>query len=335
MSVPRTVYVFLALGVVVASQSGNIIRLGHAHPVAIASWRLLLAAVLLAPLAGRDLTKLARLSRTEALLLLGGGAALAVHFFAWIGAVQHTTVASAATFFAINPVMTAVFGYLIFRERVSWRLAVSIGLGICGVALLGWGDLSLGPDHLTGDGLALLCSALFTVYFLVGKRMRQVLPTTTYVAAVYGVAALFGFATMLVLDLPLVEYDGQTWLCFTLMALGPTMIGHTSFNHALAHLKASWISTATLSEPLLAGLVAYYAWHEQVTGPGVAGYALICSSVVLLVRDRPKGRAREAQHAPTAPASRAREDGHHDSLFPGTWSWTKRPGYARPRPRPW
>jgi drug/metabolite transporter (DMT)-like permease len=280
------VYVFLAIGVLAASQSGNIIRLGHAHPVVLAAWRLAMASVLLAPLAGRDLVKLVRLTRAETLMLLGGGVALAVHFFAWIGAVQHTTVASAATFFAINPVITAVGGYVVFRERVSWWLAASIGLGVCGVALLGWGDVSLQPEHLAGDGLSLLCSVLFTVYFLIGKRLRQVLPTRTYVAAVYGVAAVFGFGTMVALGLPMASYDGQTWLCFALMAVGPTMLGHTSFNHALAHLKASWISTVTLSEPLLAGLVAYFAWGEDVTGHGVAGYALICSSVVLLVRDR-------------------------------------------------
>ena len=256
MAAPRNVYLFLALGLVVASQSGNIIRLGHAHPVAIAAWRLLLATVLLAPLAGRDLSKLARLTRKEWLLLVGAGLALATHFITWISAVQNTTVANAATFFAINPVITAVFAFLFFREGLGLRLAGAIGLGIAGIAVLGWSDFSFSPDHLLGDGLALVCSVLFTCYFLLGKRLRSVLPTTTYVAAVYGVAAVFAFIALFALDLPVVRYDGQTWICFVLMALGPTMIGHTSFNHALAHLKASWISTATLSEPLLAGLLA-------------------------------------------------------------------------------
>ncbi|MEE8410659.1 MAG: hypothetical protein V3T05_13745 [Myxococcota bacterium] len=40
------IYIFLAIGLVAASQSGNIIRIGDAHPVAIAAWRLLLASLL-------------------------------------------------------------------------------------------------------------------------------------------------------------------------------------------------------------------------------------------------------------------------------------------------
>jgi drug/metabolite transporter (DMT)-like permease len=286
VSVQRRVYVFLAVGLVAASQSGNLVRLGHADPVAITAWRLLLASLMLIPMAGRDLALLARLGRRDTALLFAAGAALAAHLISWIAAVQHTTVASAATFFAINPVITATSSFLIFKERVSPRLAGSIALGVLGVALLGWGDLSLAREHLVGDGLALLCSVLFTAYFLVGKRLRQRLPTAAYVAAIYGVASAFAFAALLALGLPFVDYDGQTWLCFALMAVGPTVIGHTSMNHALAHLRAGWISTATLSEPLLAGFVAFFAWGEGVTWLGAAGYALICLSVAALALER-------------------------------------------------
>jgi drug/metabolite transporter (DMT)-like permease len=283
---PRHVYLFLAAGLLAASQSGNIIRLGDAHPAAIAAFRLLLASAVLVPLAGRRLTLLGRLGRGDRALLVFAGVALAAHFLTWIAAVQRTTVANAATFFAINPVITATFGYLIFREPVSWRLAVAVVLGVAGVATMGWGHLTLTGEHLAGDGLALLCSLLFTAYFLAGKRLRRTLPTSVYVAVVYGIAAAASFALALALGVPLTGYDGRTWLCFVLMAVGPTLIGHTSFNYALAHLKASWISTSTLTEPLAAALVAWLAWGETMTAAGIAGYGLICLSVVALLRER-------------------------------------------------
>jgi drug/metabolite transporter (DMT)-like permease len=286
VSTPRRTYVFLVIGLVAASQSGNLIRIGDAHPVAIAAWRLLIATALLAPLAGRGLSKVRRLGRTDLLLLLVGGAALATHFFAWIAAVQHTTVANAAMSFAVNPVLTATAAHLLFKEKVSRRLALSIAVGIAGVGIICWGDLRLSADHLYGDGLALLCSALFTVYFLTGKRLRRRLDTTTYVTVLYGVAALVSFTVLVALDLPVIDYDERNWLCFFSMALVPTMIGHTSFNNALQYIDAGRISTATLSEPLLAGLVAYLAWDEPLAPASLVGYAFICASVVLLVTER-------------------------------------------------
>jgi len=292
MSVPKKVWVFLAIGLIAASQSGNIIRIGDAHPAAIAAWRLLIAAVLLAPLAGRDLAALGRLTRKEIVLLLLAGLTLAAHFLAWIAAVQLTTVANAAVFFAINPVITATAGYLIFGERASRRLAISIGIGLLGVAALGWSDLSFSPEGLPGDGAALLCSVLFTVYFLLGKRLRRVLPTGAYVTSIYGVASAFSFAALIAFGEPLVTYDGRTWLCFALMALVPTVIGHTSFNNALRYVDAGRISAYTLSEPLLAGFVAYLAWGEQITLGVLVGYALISASVLVLVSEGDPNKAR-------------------------------------------
>ncbi len=285
MPVPRRVYFFLCLGLAAASQSGNIIRLGEAHPVALAAWRLLIATLLLAPLAGSGLKRLKNLAKGEYLLLILTGGALAGHFFTWIAAVQLTTVANAAVFFSINPVITAVAGYFIFRERVGAWLLLSIVLGIIGVAVIGGGDFSFNREHLAGDGMAVLCSLLFSAYFLLGKKLRQSLPTSTYVTAVYGTAAVISFACLAFLKLPLVEYSPRTWLCFFLLALLPTMIGHTALNNALRYINAGKISAATLSEPLLAGAVAYFAWGEGVTLQTAAGYVLISLSVIVLAGD--------------------------------------------------
>jgi drug/metabolite transporter (DMT)-like permease len=285
------VWLFLAVGLVAASQSGNIVRIGDAPPLAIAAWRLLIAAGLFAPLAGRRLAQLARLTGRELALLVAAGAALAAHLVAWIAAVQMTTVANASVIYAINPVLTAGAAWLIYRERVSGRLAVAIALGLTGIAFLGWSNLRLKPEQLAGDGAALLCSVLFTAYFLLGKRLRNALCTTVYVTALYAIAAACCFAGLWLLDLPMVDYDGRTWLCFALMAVVPTMIGHTSFNHAVRWIPAGRIATLTLSEPMLAGAVAYLAWGETITGGLLAGYVLICASVLVVALERRKDRA--------------------------------------------
>lgn len=287
----RQAFFFLALGLLAASQSGNIIRLGEAHPAAIAAWRLLLAVLVLAPLAGRQLTQLAGLTRKEWALLLFTGAALSAHFLTWIAAVQMTTVANAAIFFSINPVLTAIAAHLIFGERLGWQLFLSIGLGLAGVAVIGIGDFTLAGGSPGGDAMALLCAVLFTAYFLAGKRLRPKLDNRVYVTVVYGTAALVSFACFPFFDLPLLDYNAITWFCFVLMALVPTLIGHTSFNNALKHFDASRIAAATLVEPLLAGLVAFFAWGERVTAAGAAGYLLICLSVLVLAFEGWKAEA--------------------------------------------
>ena len=286
MKTPRGVLFFLILGLVAASQSGNIIRLGEAHPVTLTFWRLALATVLLLPLAWRDLPALKRLSTKEGGLLIASGLLLAFHFFAWNGAVQRTTVANATILFALNPVLTATAAFFIFRERITRAMGLSILLGMAGVAVLSGGDLSLAPDLIPGDALGLLCAGLFSGYFLLARRLREKVPTAAYVIAVYGTAALVGLVGMFLLDLPLVDYDGRTWSCFVLLALVPTILGHTSFNAAIRYLGASRVATATLSEPLLAGIGAWCFWGEAIGVWTGIGYVLVIASVSVLVRDR-------------------------------------------------
>jgi len=284
------VYIFLAFGLLAASQSGNIIRLGEAHPVAIAAWRLLIAAALLLPLCRGRIYELKKLKPADRVLLLLAGIFLATHFFTWIAAVQKTTVANAAVFFSINPVLAALGGLVFFKEKVGWRLAAAIGLGVAGVLVIGLDDFSISQKHLEGDLWAVACAVLFSGYFLIGRRLRRTTDTGVYVASVYAVAALVSFACLLVLRLPIVGYDGRTWLCFVLMALVPTMIGHTSYNYALRYLKVGTIAVATLTEPVFAGLVAFFAWGEGITWLVALGYLLICLSVAVLTLPRRTAR---------------------------------------------
>jgi drug/metabolite transporter (DMT)-like permease len=162
---------------------------------------------------------------------------------------------------------------------------VAIGLGLLGVVVLGLGDLRLDAENLPGDAMALLCAAFFTAYFLVGRRLRARLSTSTYVTAMYGVAALTSAGGALALGQPMTGFDGRTWLAFALLALIPTMIGHTSMNHALRWIRPGRLSTATLSEPPLAGLVAWLAWDEAISAQAVAGYLLTAASVAVLAWD--------------------------------------------------
>ena len=304
MATPRSVYVFLAVGIVAASQSGNLIRIGDSSAVAVVAWRLLLASLIFLPLAWPDRRALVALTGRDRLILLVAGAGLAAHLIAWTAAVQLTTVANAAVFFAVNPVMVALGGYLIFGERVGLRFAVSIALGLGGVAVLGGGDLQLRPEQLAGNGYALLSAVFFAVYFLAGKQVRRSLPSGMHVLSVYGTAALVAFGVLVTLGLPVVHHSGRAWLCFVLMALIPTAIGHTSLNHALRYVPVGRLSVATLAEPLFAGAVAFVAWDEPITLQAGLGYALVAASVVVLFTER-GGSAADAATARPAPGSPA------------------------------
>ncbi len=68
------------------------------------------------------------------------------------------------------------------------------------------------------------------------------------------------------------------------MAVFPQLIGHTSFNWALNYLPVAFVSVATISEPVGAGILGILFFGEF---PGVLtliGGALILTGVLLVGR---------------------------------------------------
>jgi hypothetical protein len=63
---------------------------------------------------------------------------------------------------------------------------------------------------------------------LVGRGLRSRLSLLPYIVIVYAVSAATLLLAVLLYNLPLYPYPPGTWLMFFLLALVPTIMGHTS-----------------------------------------------------------------------------------------------------------
>ncbi|MGH7550357.1 MAG: hypothetical protein ACREK3_06320 [Gemmatimonadota bacterium] len=54
----------------------------------------------------------------------------------------------------------------------------------------------------------------------------------------------------------LLGYDGATWAALAALALGPTLVGHTTMNDALRYLRTYEVNVSILGEPIGAALWA-------------------------------------------------------------------------------
>jgi drug/metabolite transporter (DMT)-like permease len=68
------------------------------------------------------------------------------------------------------------------------------------------------------------------------------------------------------------------------MAIGPQILGHSSLNWALRYLSATFVSLATLGEPIGSTLLAWWVLGERPTVWSVVGGTLILSGIVYASR---------------------------------------------------
>jgi drug/metabolite transporter (DMT)-like permease len=79
-----------------------------------------------------------------------------------------------------------------------------------------------------------------------------------------------------------------------LLALVPQLIGHSSFNWALARLPAVFVAVATLGEPIGSAILAYLFLGEMPTLLKISGAALILAGIALTLFASPTARPMDA-----------------------------------------
>lgn len=282
--------VALVSGVLAVSTGAIFARLAEAPALVIASYRVGLASLILAPFAwwgARE--ELLRLTARDFRLAALAGLFLALHFGTWISSLQYTSVANSVMLVNTNPLWVGVLTPFISKDRVSRLTKIGIGLSVIGGVIIGAGDFATGKDTLFGDFLALAGSLCAACYLLLGRTLRRNLSLLAYVIICYGSAAVILWATVLALRLPVTGFSGKTYAAFAGMALISQIVGHSSYNWALRWFSTGLIAVSLLGEPIGATILAYVLFDEGLTWAKVVGGLLILAAIYLAGRGEVPG----------------------------------------------
>lgn len=275
----------MGVGVVAVSTASILIRLAEAPALVIGAWRMILATLMLTPWAWPRVKREWRgLSRRDWARLALAGAALAIHFASWITSLEYTTVASSVILVSMNPIFVGAATYLVLRERVSAGQVWAIIVALAGTLIVSYGDLALSGRALWGDLLALLGALAAAAYMLLGRALRLKLSTLAYIWPCYGLAALLLAAFALAAGQPLAGYSARTYLVFTLLAVGPQILGHSVFNWALGYFSPIFVTLASRGEPIGATLLALVILRESPPLSVLIGGPLILAAIYLASR---------------------------------------------------
>lgn len=270
------------LGVISVSFSAIFIRMAEAPALAIAFYRMGLSSILLFPVMFFHRDKLRNLDARVVWLSLAAGFFLALHFAFWVQAFTYTSVASAVVFVATQPLFVTIMGVSFLGERIKKIFVLGLLLSVAGGFLIGWGDLTMGePEAIRGNILALLGAVFVAFYFILGSRVRATLGLLPYIFMAYSTAAIFLLGFCFIWRVPLFGYSQATYAFFFLLALIPTIVGHSSLNWSLKYLPASFVALSILGEPVGATVFAFYILGETPHYLTFFGGALILLGIYL------------------------------------------------------
>jgi drug/metabolite transporter (DMT)-like permease len=277
-------FALLLFGVLCGSTAVIMIKASTEHPLLVASYRLLIAALALSPFFFRDVAcsncrygwKQLKLSLLPALFL-------AVHFMSWVVGARLTRVANASLIANLTPVVMPFFVWTFFRERVGRQEALGTLLTLAGMVVLTGSNLGGLGNQWKGDLICLGSMLAFAVYLALGRRNGGRISLWLYMVPLYAIAGLICLLCALFFINPIKPYELSNVLYLVGLGLIPTVFGHTILNFSLKYFSGQVVSVTNLSQPIFAGLLGVLIFQEVPPLIFYVAAALILSGAVIVL----------------------------------------------------
>ncbi len=290
MASQRILYLSLIVATFAVSWAAILIKLSGAGPLPTAFYRVAIASVILAvPAIPRLRRSFKNISATDRLIMLSSGIALGLHFAVWITSLYYTTVSNSTILVATQPVFVLAMEALSGQEKIETRAVIGIALSLAGMIIISGGDINLGREYIIGDLLALAGAFLAGVYLFIGRKIRAKVDNFSYILPVYSISALTLLIICTISGVNMTDYPLRSWIFFLLLALIPTVIGHSLYNWLLEYVPAHKVATTILGEPIGATILAIF-FLDQIPGwwTVIGGCLILLGIYIVLRKQHPK-----------------------------------------------
>ncbi len=206
----------------------------------------------------------------------------------WHLSILTTTIANATFFATMAPVWVVVFGWVLFRHRVSRPVLAGLGLCVAGGAALVAQSMTVDLSRVRGDLAGVATGVFFGGYFLAVRAARTGAGAArvTFTLSVIATVLLFGVA--LAREHDFVPRTPGGWAALLAMAWISHAGGQGLLSVALGRLPAVFSSLVIFLEAIVAALVAWAVLGEAVTVVQAGGAAAIVAGIwVARPRDPP------------------------------------------------
>jgi len=286
----------MAFAVILAGVGPVLVRDSPVDPAATAFWRLAVALPLAFFLIRRSFLLPARAMVWAAV----AGLCLAGDLCFWNEALVRTTILEATVLVMVYPLIAAIANYLIFKERITKRVAVGGLIAFCGLLLMVADADSNQASSLSGDLMAVAAAFFYTGSLLISARLCRIYDTQIVSFWVIFWAAV-GALPVALLEARTMPITPQNWLYVVAYGI-ITLISYNLFNRGLKVVPTGLASLMGYGQPVVATILGFFFLKETPTLDGILGSIVIVIGLVLATRQAKEKAGEKPLEKPMAPA---------------------------------
>lgn len=256
-------YLLLLFGVFTCSTAVIMINASHTHPFVLATLRLSLASLLLAPVAWREYRlHQATFTREHWRRTTLPALVLALHFLSWSYGARMTIAAQASLVVNLAPAAIPFFLHWLVSERINRVEILGTILALAGVVVLSVHDALAGGGDIWGNVVCFGSMLLFACYLALGRKNRDFPSLWLYVVPVYAQAAVICLLAAIPWLSTFAVDSSREWLLMLGLAVLPTIIGHSVLNASMRWLRGQVVSLGNIGQFIFAGIMAFFLFGQ-------------------------------------------------------------------------
>ena len=219
---------------------------------------------------------------------------LAVSSGAFFLALNYATVANVLFMQAVAPMLAALLGWVLLRERIDGRTWAALVLAGAGVVLMAAGSFDAG---VTAVALPFVVTTSFAAMIVIARHRREVsMMPATCTSQVLVVAACLPFVSF-------ATASGGDWAIFGVLGVGQMGLGLALLTIGARLIPPAEVAVISLLEVVLGPLWVWLAYDERPTTATLAGGVVVVVAVIVQAAGtsmRPGSAARNAEPIPEA-----------------------------------
>lgn len=284
---PSTVELLLLLAICLWALNLSVTRYVLTHgflPLAYGSVRYGLAAAVFAAI-GLIAERSLRLRGRDLRLALAAAGVLYVNQLGFVYALKTTSASVIAMILAATPIVAALVGLVLGRERLHARFWAGAALSFAGVAVVTTAVGGALEGSVTGVLLGLLTAATWAVYSILVAPLMQY-HSATRISATVLAATWVPLTLTAAPQLSEQDWDlGPTvWALLVFATLGPLVLTNVIWYRSLDRIGPARATLATNLQPFLAALFAIVLLGEPLETTLLVGGVLIAVGILLARR---------------------------------------------------
>ncbi|MDD2215586.1 MAG: DMT family transporter [Eubacteriales bacterium] len=207
--------------------------------------------------------------------------------FVYIGAtygVQYTSLSNTGFLCSLTVVITPILGFFFKGQKPEKKLIIVVIMALIGIALLTLND-QLRPA--LGDILCIMCAFAYAIHLLVIETAVQKEGVNAFQLGVFqlGFAGLYQLIISFLIETPRFPTTPKVWISVIVLSIFCTGLAFIIQTVAQQYTSASHVGVIFTSEPVFAGLVAFFIAGEVLSVRAYIGAVILLCSILIMELD--------------------------------------------------